>query len=170
MFAIFKQVINDWELDIFKRKSHITCFRVRVSISLDLHQPVMKGAKIYSKQDPGLSYLGSEGLQRILFQTHGLCWRREGGKRGKGGLRKEHTRQGESFLSTYCSLSFTARIFEQKLTVRRNPLLALLHFQLLFYSLFSHLGPSYLHNEKRFGGEEERVSIIMACLVSLYCK
>ena len=95
-------------------------------------------------------------------------WREAREEKGPSG--RSTPRQGESFLSTYCSLSFTARIFEQKLTVRRNPLLAPLHFQLLFYSLFSHLGPSYLHNEKRFGGEKEQVSIVMACLVSLYCK
>lgn len=93
-----------------------------------------------------------------------LGWRAEEKERGeekepaRGGTPKRDQRK--DFLSACCSLSFIARIFEQKLTVRRNPLLALLHFQLLVYPLFVHLGPSHLHNEKRSGGEAEHVSIV----------
>lgn len=115
----------------------------------------------YSKQGSGLSHLGSEGFHRILFWTRGVWWVRVGEGRGKGICTRQHTKAGteKRFLSTCCSLSFIAGIFEQKLTVQRNPRLAPLHFQLLFYSLFLHLGPSYLHNEKKFGGEEGHVSI-----------
>lgn len=159
MFATFKWITNDWELDIFQRKSHVTCFRLRTGISLDLYQPIKQCTGIYSKPSSGLRHLGSEGY----CSRHMGCG---GGGRGRGEEKEPawggtpKLEQRKDFLSASCSLSFIARIFEQKLTVRRNPLLALLHFQLLVYSLFVHLGPSYLHNEKRFGGEEGHVSIV----------
>lgn len=151
---------NDWELDIFKRHFHIGSFRVRAGLSLDLHQPIKKCASIHRRLW-AKSFGKWRTAEEIVLDSRGMVGKGWGG--GRRSCTRHHTKAGteKDFFFTWCFLSFIVRIFEQKLTVLRNPLLAPLHFYLLFYSLFSHLRPSYLHNEKRFGGEEGHVSIVM---------
>lgn len=77
----FKWITNDWEMDIFKRKPHVTCFRVRTCTSLELHQPIKKMCKYLFKTriwvKPFRKWRTAEDIVLDTWGAVGEDWGRE---------------------------------------------------------------------------------------------